>query len=354
MNASDLPAPPWGRRGWPWTARSVTGSRSPSGDGCWPRLTIVTPSFQQADFLEQSIRSVLLQGYPDLEYIILDGGSTDGSVEIIRRYSSWLHFWRSHTDEGHAAAIREGWDRGTGDIVAYLNADDVYLPGSVHTAVNELLRLPSSLAVCGGELRIDESDRILGVIRPSSGALDSLLSLNYLPQPALFLRRSALRAVGGLDTSYPLNFDYELWLRVAAAGEIRILPQVLAATREHPHRISATRRAGVAREMEKLRSHVSAGSYGGLTPRQRKLARAHLAYGAASVYADSLPRGVLRVVRLLAEAVADHPPLAGRLARDASRRVLRRLGADRAHRPVLASVADAGDEVAFFGANHST
>src|SRR4051812_31180515 len=123
---AELPPPPPGAAGWPWTEES-----SGLEEGPWPRVSIVTPSYMQGDFLEETIRSVLLQGYPDLEYFIIDGGSTDRSVEIIRRYEPWLAGWVSEKDAGQPAAVNKGWNRASGDILAYINSDDWYYPGAL-------------------------------------------------------------------------------------------------------------------------------------------------------------------------------------------------------------------------------
>src|SRR5882724_1831262 len=127
---SELPAPPEGRTGWPWT----TESPRVDGDPAWaasppPSITVVVPSYEQASFLEETLRSVLLQGHPDLELIVMDGGSKDGSVDIIRRYERWISSWVSEPDGGQSAAINKGWRRATGRLLTWLNSDDTLLPG---------------------------------------------------------------------------------------------------------------------------------------------------------------------------------------------------------------------------------
>lgn len=106
---TDLPPPPPGRHGWPWTVATPPAAPVMANNRPWPRITIVTPSYQQAQYLEEAIRSVLLQGYPNLEYIVMDGGSRDGSVEIIQRYAPWLSYWQSQPDGGQSAALADGF-----------------------------------------------------------------------------------------------------------------------------------------------------------------------------------------------------------------------------------------------------
>lgn len=319
-----LPPPPAGRTGWPWTAQAPhIPLRTPAGTP-WPRITIVTPSFGHGRFLEETIRSVLMQGYPDLEYLVLDGGSTDESVDICRRYSPWLSHWRSRPDDGQAAAVIEGWDRGTGAIVAYLNSDDVYLPNALVLAAGALARDPEAGAVCGAELRIDDAGRVLRVLRPREATLDSLLRMQFLPQPAVFLRRTALAAAGGVNPEYRLTFDFELWTRVAASSKINVIPTAQAATREHPARISATQRRDVVAELRLFARAALDGDRLELNDRQRRVFAAHLAYAEASVYADTLGRDWARVLGRLARALAGEPALARHLLFAVPRRIHRR------------------------------
>ena len=135
----DLPPAPAGCKGWPWTeGPELVPDTGPDGRS-WPVISIVTPSFNQGRFLEETIRSVLLQGYPSLEYIVMDGGSTDDSVDIIRKYEPWLMFWASGPDQGQSDAINKGFERATGAIWGYINSDDLYEPDALRTAAEIFL-----------------------------------------------------------------------------------------------------------------------------------------------------------------------------------------------------------------------
>jgi glycosyltransferase involved in cell wall biosynthesis len=154
-----LPPPPPGKTGWPWAAEAPLLPRARQDGSPWPLISIVTPSYNQGQFIEETIRSVLLQGYPDLEYIIIDGGSTDQSVEMIKKYEPWLTHWASERDRGQAHAINKGFERATGEIGAYLNSDDFYLPGALAHSAESFSRLGWDLLIGRSDVRYSPSWR---------------------------------------------------------------------------------------------------------------------------------------------------------------------------------------------------
>lgn len=198
-----------------------------------PTVTVVTPSFNQAPFLEQTIRSVLEQGYPKLEYMVLDGGSTDGSVEMIRKYAPRLSYWRSEHDAGQCDAINSGWTRASGDIVAYLNSDDVYLANAIHTAAAFMQTHPEAELVYGFIQHIDESGNVFDAVQPPHFTVSRLLEYCFIPQPTVFMRRSLLQRIGPLDESLHYSFDYEYWLRASRVTTPMRIPAFIAAARYH-------------------------------------------------------------------------------------------------------------------------
>ena len=134
---SDLPLPRYDRVGWPWTVESRFDAESHSPTKSWPKISVVVPSLNQSEFIEETLRSILLQAYPNFELFVMDAGSTDGTVEILHKYSRWVTFWRSHRDGGQAAAINEGLQLSTGDILCYLNSDDIFCAGAFFSVARE-------------------------------------------------------------------------------------------------------------------------------------------------------------------------------------------------------------------------
>ena len=219
----DLPPPPPGKTGWPWTEETPSAADTLPGKRTFPRISprvsIVTPSFNQGSFLEETIRSVLLQGYPDLEYIVIDGGSADQSVEIIQKYEKWLAYWVSEKDSGQAHAINKGFSHATGEICAYLNSDDTFCRNAISTAVSFLDKHPESSLAYGDCQIIDESSAVHDLWLAPEFELTELLFRCYVAQPASFWRKSKMAGVGDFNAEMHYAFDYEMWLRMAAAGQ---------------------------------------------------------------------------------------------------------------------------------------
>lgn len=200
-----------------------------------PKLTIITPSLNQAQYLEQTIRSVLDQNYEPLEFILIDGGSTDGSGAIIRRYEDRLAYWVSEDDRGQAHAINKGLAHATGEIVAYINSDDVYLPGAFAAVVNYFAQHPGCEWLCGDTLMFaeDSSDTQLVIANVPKSAAHCLSWAYTAPQPGMFWRRELLR--DGFAERWRYCFDHELYVRLLLAGrKCEHLPLPIAAYRLHP------------------------------------------------------------------------------------------------------------------------
>jgi glycosyltransferase involved in cell wall biosynthesis len=219
----------------------------------WPLVSIVTPSYNQAQFIEETIRSVLLQGYPKLEYIAIDGGSTDGSVDIIRKYEEWITYWTSEPDRGQSHAINKGWRRATGDIIAYLNSDDTYEPRALANAALVMQAHPEWGMVYGDCALIGEMSQRVGYWEAREFNLQDLLFTNRIGQPAVFIRCSALEQVGYLDESLYMVMDRDLWLRIGLAFPVESLPgQHLANHRIHEHAKTSMYQLRAAEEIERV------------------------------------------------------------------------------------------------------
>jgi glycosyltransferase involved in cell wall biosynthesis len=199
-----------------------------------PLISIVTPSFNQARYLEATIQSVLSQNYPRLEYIIVDGGSTDGSVEIIRKYESKLAWWVSEKDQGQTDAINKGFAHAKGDFFAWLNSDDTYKPNALSSAVKFLQDHPEVGLAYGDANYINEDGRVIGRF---PAAQTDLIRLRrgyvHIPQQAAFFRGDLWRVVGPLDPSFYFAMDYDLWIRLAARSQVKYIPQTWANFRLH-------------------------------------------------------------------------------------------------------------------------
>jgi glycosyltransferase involved in cell wall biosynthesis len=223
-----------------------------------PKLTIITPSFNQAAFLERTLRSVLDQGYEDLEYMVVDGGSTDGSVEIIESYASRLAWWTSEPDEGQTHALNKGLRRATGEIVAFINSDDYYLPGAFDAAVDALAGTEARW-VAGAARFVDEHDNVTEVWHaelPVTPRYRWVLDPVGWPQAASFWRRQLFYEFGLFREDFHYVFDTEFGVRLALAGVLpAIVERELAVRVVHPEAKSWDRRPFDREELRLLELH---------------------------------------------------------------------------------------------------
>jgi hypothetical protein len=314
---SALPPPP-GQSGWPWQAAALP-SDAAAHAASWPRITVVTPSYNQGQYLEAALRSVLLQGYPNLEYIVMDGGSRDDSSAVLDRYAHTLDYWVSEADRGQTHALNKGFSRATGEILGWLNSDDLLKPGALFTVARAFRDHPGTVLVYG-EAEFIRPDGTLRAGRPIARPYSRrwlLEQSNPIPQPAAYFRASAFRAAGGLDEGLNFVMDWDLWLRLRPEGAAVFLPQVLAAMRLYPE---AKFQSGGRALYAELRLVIERHGGRGLPASARqRLAAQHLALAlAASARGESAAaRDELAYVldnepalradwRRLADAIAEH------------------------------------------------
>jgi len=267
------------REGWPWTSMdSVSGSAQISS-GIWPKITVVTPSYNQASYLEETIRSVLMQQYPNLEYIVMDGGSIDGSIDIIRRYEPWLTYWQSGRDGGQANAINSGWSHSTGEAVTWLNSDDVLTPGSLFSAARALFFDEGADIVYGDNIIIDDHSTALYRVagRPYLPKAVIVEATNPIQQPGFLMRRTMLDTVGKLDESFHFAMDFDYWVRAALYGvRVKYIPEPLAMFREHTNAKTST--AHVTRIRDRYRIFEKTFDAPETPPERRRQRRRAAAY----------------------------------------------------------------------------
>ena len=232
-----------------------------------PKLTVVTASLNQAEYLEPAIRSVLDQNYSNLEYMVIDGGSTDGSVDIIKKYQDHLTYWVSSPDAGQADALNQGFARATGEWLAWLNSDDYYLEGAFDAFAGVARQDSENTALLFGTGEV--LDQASGDVRPfwphpPAFDRDALLyGIDYIMQPTAFFRRDAFEACGGLNSALQYCMDYDLWIRLARDHTARPLTHAIACEREHDRRKTA--RGGFERWIE-IRNMIAGHTGLELTP----------------------------------------------------------------------------------------
>ena len=200
-----------------------------------PKISVVTPSLNQAQYLEATIKSILDQEYPNLEYIIIDGGSDDGSVEIIEEYSDSLAYWISEPDEGQTDALIKGFDRATGEVMGWLNSDDLYYPHTLREVGETFVRNPQWQVVYGDSLLIDDKDQPVKPKREIGfNRFIWMYDHNYIPQPSTFWRRGIYEQVQGLNAKWNLAMDADLWIRFAEHTTLHHVPRMWSRFRIYP------------------------------------------------------------------------------------------------------------------------
>ena len=230
-----LPPPPPGKSGWPWTEPGRALSDNMPDGRPWPTVSIVTPSWNQGPFLEETIRSVLLQGYPGLEYIVIDGGSTDESASIIRKYEPWISYWVSERDKGQSDAINKGFARATGEILGWVNSDDLYEHNALQRVATYFADTSDCELLYGNGWYVDEAGnktQLCSWIRPYDRRL--FLTVNFILQPAAFWRRTLWERAGELEVAHHWAMDWEWLLRASALIRPHYFPAELARWRVRP------------------------------------------------------------------------------------------------------------------------
>ncbi len=275
-----------------------------------PRISIVTPSYNQGPYIEETIRSVLDQGYPNLEYIVMDGGSTDNSVAIIRKYESKLSFWVSEKDRGQSDAINRGWERSDGDILAYLNSDDAYEPGVLDSVTEVFRNHPEADLVYGDYSYMDSSGRVYASFRTPEVDLATLVMGNYISQPTVFLRRGLWQRIGPLNDELHYVMDFDYWIRAAVAGA-RFFPNSRPHARMRIHSVSKTfgsEHRSWSEYVQVLetffeREQMAPGLLG---MKSRALARAHWTAAVFLAEAGEIPEARVQAAKGMAAYEVDH------------------------------------------------
>ena len=234
-NTSKFPSPLPGKTGWPWTTTSeLLPDKMPDGSP-WPKISVVTPSYNQGKFIEETIRSVLLQGYPNLEFIIIDGGSTDNTLEIINKYEPWLDYWVSEPDRGQSHAINKGWDKCNGEIISWLNSDDLYLPNSLRIIAETYKNSKEAIIFIGGCSICNENlEEIFYKLPKYLDSKDLITGGGVVGQPSVFFIRDILYEIGGLDETLSYVMDWEFWIRIGmyyGNKEQKLINEVLSIAR---------------------------------------------------------------------------------------------------------------------------
>ncbi len=250
----ELPAPPMDKRGWPWTEMQSPGSAVIEENLNWPRISIVTPSFNQGPYIEETIRSVLLQGYPNLEYFIIDGGSSDETIEIIRKYERWLTGWVSERDGGQSEAINKGFALCNGDVVNWLCSDDLFASGALRAVGLAMMEQPECDVVVGNcYCKFEGEPEKDGVRLSSISQIQKAPYLFGVWQPSCFFRREMVGRPDVVRNDMHYCMDRELWCHLRDRGaRWKALDQVLSVNRFTGDNKSRTGRRRINEEIHEM------------------------------------------------------------------------------------------------------
>jgi glycosyltransferase involved in cell wall biosynthesis len=325
LGLTDLPPPPPGRTGWPWTEESPRPERAPAR---WPRVSIVTPSFNQSRFIEETLRSVLLQGYDDLEHIVVDGGSTDATLDVVRRYAPFLASWTSERDDGQADAINRGWRRSTGELLGWLNSDDVLQPGALHGVALTLVEHPEADLVYGDDVFMDAASNHSTPLPGEPITADEMVRTlrTPVPQPGFLMRRSVLERAGYLNPRWRVVLDRDFFVRVACVCRLHYRPGLVAAFRAHATSKSVSERRHWVTELPAMYRELFA--WPDLPPglrrfRRETMSRAHLEAAWCALHSDRSALGSLLRAVLQRPSIALEPEFRSRVRETYRRRVAR-------------------------------
>jgi len=253
IKLENFPVPSIDKNGWPWDIQLSKFESMVSEEGSWPKISVITPSYNQGEYIEETIRSVLLQGYPNLEYIIIDGGSTDNTVEIIKKYEPWLSYWVSEKDEGQADAINKGFNIATGEVESYLNSDDLYLPGTLFKVAETFRNQQTKWVTAACNYFEDDIKNPISVNIPKQTSFkDYILLEQNNPQPSTFWLSSARKEVG-FDKDYFFCIDFAFFCKlIDRYGFPEICDDTWSAFRKHSEAKSSRFKYTRLKEVEEI------------------------------------------------------------------------------------------------------
>ena len=241
LTLKDLPPPPEGKTGWPWTEQTEPLPHKMPDGSEWPRISIVTPSYNQGQFIEETIRSVLLQGYPNLEYIIIDGGSTDNTIEVLKKYQQYIAYWVSEPDRGQSHALNKGFHRVTGQLIGWQNSDDYYDSGTFSKVLETSLISPSVDIIYGCTNNINETGEFIRKYPVSHFDIHEMIPYLNMCNQSMFFRKKIFEEGNFIDENFCHAMDLEFLIRLALKNyKFYFDPAILGHYREHENSKGST------------------------------------------------------------------------------------------------------------------